>query len=65
MGNLNINSISGKFDKCLIPSDVDILALTETKLDETLTTSIFRIDGFPSPFRVDQNRKGGGILIYV
>ena len=33
--NLNINSISGKFDqlKCLISNHVDILVLTKTKLD--------------------------------
>ena len=41
------------------------MVLTETKLDETLTTSGFLIDGFSSPFRPDRNRKGGGILIYV
>ena len=27
--------------------------------------SSFLIDGFSSPFRLDRNRKGGGILIYV
>ena len=49
---------------CLISNHVDILVLTETKLDETFTTSTFFIDGFSSPFRLDRNRKGGGILIY-
>ena len=39
--------------------------LTETKLDETFITSSFLIDGFSLPFRLDRNRKGGGILIYV
>ena len=65
--NLNINSISGKFNqlKCLIQNHVDILVLTETKLnDETFTTSSFLIDGFFSPFWLYQNRKGS-ILIYM
>ena len=66
--NLNINSISGKFNqlKCLIQNHVDILVLTETKLDdETFTTSSFLIDGFSSPFWLYQNRKGSGILTYM
>ena len=67
IGNLNINSISGKFDqlKCLISNHVDILVLTETKLDEMFTTSSFLIDGFSLPFQVDQSQKGGGIFINV
>ena len=67
IGNLNINSISGKFDqlKCLISNHVNILILTETKLDETFRISSFLIDGFSSPFRLDRNRKVGSILIYV
>ena len=67
IGNISINSISGKFDqlKCLISNHVDILVLTETKLGETFTTSSFLIDDFSSFFRLDRNRKGGGIFIYV
>ena len=64
---LNINYISGNLDKlkCLISSHADILVLTETKLDETFTSSSFLIDGFSSPFWLDRSRKGGGILRYV
>ena len=49
------NSISGKFDRlnCLISNHVDILVLTETKLDEMFTTSSFLTDGFSSPFWLD------------
>ena len=39
--------------------------MTETRLDETFTKSSFLIDGFSAPFRLDRNRKGGGIIIYV
>ena len=67
IGNLNINSLSGKFEQlnCLISNLVDILLLTETKLDEILLTSSILRDVVSSPFRLDQNRKGGSILIYV
>ena len=59
IGNLNIKSVSGKFDqlKCLISNHVDILVLPETKQDETFTVPSFRLDGFSSTFRLDQNGK--------
>ena len=65
LGNLNINFISRKFEqlKYLISNHVDILVLTETKLNKTFATSSFLIDGFSSPFRLNRNRKGGSILI--
>ena len=55
IGNRNINSKSRKIDqlKSLFSNHVDILVLTETKLDETFTTSSFLINGFSSPFRLD------------
>ena len=67
IGNININSLPGKFVqlKCLISNYVDMLVLTEAKLDETFTTSSFLIDGFSSPFQLNRNWKGGGILVYV
>ena len=67
IGNLNINSICNKFDslKSIIPNNIDILVITETKLDETFPISQFVIDGYKEPYRLDRNRKGGGILIYV
>ena len=35
MGNLNVYSVNSKFDqlKCFLPGKVDILVLTENKLD--------------------------------
>ena len=45
IGNLNINSISNKFNqlKLLVRGKVDILVITETKLDSTFPTSQFLI----------------------
>ena len=67
IGNLNINSIAGKFDhlKTIIEKNIDILVVTETKLDESFPTSQFLIEGYSEPYRMDRNRKGGGILIFV
>ena len=44
---------------------VDILMLSETKLDSTFPSIQFLINGFSVPYRLDQNSKGGGILLYV
>ena len=65
IGNLNINSISNKFDqlKLLVQGKVDILVITETKLDTTFPTSQFLIEGYSEPYRFNRNRNGGGILI--
>ena len=42
-----------------------ILVNTETKLDNTFPTSQFLVDGFYEPIRLDRNRNGGGIMIFV
>ena len=67
MAHLNINSIRNKIEdlKTLIAQNVDILAVSETKLDESFPTSQFLIDGFKKPFLYDKNANGGGILVYI
>ena len=67
IGNLNINSLPNKFNqlKELVLKHVDILVLTETKLDDSFPNSQFLVDGFSEPFRIDRNRSGGGVMIYV
>ena len=44
---------------------VDIVAITETKIDNTFTTNQFLIEGFLPPYRSDRNKYGGGILVYI
>ena len=67
IGNLNINSLPNKFNqlKELVLKHVDILVLTETKLDNSFPNSQFSIDGFSEPFRIDRNRSGSRIMIYI
>ena len=67
IGNLNVHHLPSRFDelKCVIQGRIDLLILTETKLDESFPTSQFLIDGFSTPYRQDRNINGGGILIYI
>ena len=67
IGNLNINSLPNKFEqlKDTVLKYVDVLVLTETKLDDSFPKAQFLVDGFSEPYRYDRNRKGGGIMIYI
>ena len=62
-----MNSIQNKFDslKFLVAKNLDILVVSETKLDSTFPPGQFLIAGFKHPFRYDRNQNGGGILVYV
>ena len=67
IGHLKINSIHNKFEmlSMSVAQYVDILILSETKLDSTFPSIQFLINGFSVPHRLDQNIKGSGILLYV
>ena len=43
----------------------DILVITETKLDESFPKGQFVLDGFSTPYRLDRNCHGGGILMFI
>ena len=64
---LNVNSLPNKFDqvKTFIQGNIDILIITESKLNETFPLGQFCIDDFTVPYRLDRNIHGGGVLIYV
>ena len=61
IGNLNINSFAGKFDKLklMVQHKVDILVLTETKIDSSFLNQQFHIEGFCLPYRGLSLHKGG------
>ena len=67
ISNININSLPAKFDqvKKVILKNVDVLVITETKLDDTLPLSQFYVDRFTMPYRLVRNHNGGGVIIYV
>ena len=61
MGNLNINSLPNKFEdlKILVKGKVDILVITESKLDHAFPDLPFHISGYNKRFRKDRNRSVG------
>ena len=64
---LNINSLSNKYESLVqqITGNIDILMVSETKLDNSFPVSQFLIDGYTSPFRIDRDNNGGGIMLFV
>ena len=65
--HLNINSIRNKFE---MPSDqvkgnIDVLLVSKTKIDDNFPIGIFLIDGFSTPYRLDRNSNGGGLMLFV
>ena len=65
--HININSIRNKFEdlKEIVQKNIDILTISETKLDESFPTNQFNMDGYAPPFRLDRSSEGGGLLIYI
>ena len=67
LAHLNINSIRNKFDQLVngIKGNIDVLMISETKLDDSFPSMQFLIEGYGSSYRLDRNSRGGGILVYV
>ena len=65
IGHLNINSLRNKF---VFVEDIiklfDVFLVSESKLDHTFPSNQFRINGYKS-FRLDCNRFGGGLILYI
>ena len=56
-GHLNIN-LRNKFDLLIeqVKGSIDILMVSETKLDDSFPKGQFLMEGFHSPFKFDRNR---------
>ena len=67
IGHININSIRNKFEMLSnsIKGNLDILMISETKLDSTFPSNQFTIEGYAAPIRFDRNGRGGGIILYI
>ena len=65
IGHLNINSFRNKF---VFIEDIiklfDVFLVSESKLDHTFPSNQFRINGYKI-FRLDRNRFGGGLILYI
>ena len=66
IAQLNINSIRNKFTSLsnMIKDNIDILLISESKIDSSFPTVQFHIDGY-TIHRRDRNENGGGLLLYV
>ena len=64
---LIINCIRNKFHflESEASKHLDILLISETKINESFPSAQFLLDGFSRPYRLDRCANGGGILLYV
>ena len=65
--HLNINSIWNKLETLydIVKNKIDILLVSEIKIDNTFPVNQFILNGFFMPFRLDRTANGGGLLLYV
>ena len=66
IAQLNINSLRNKFASLstMIKDYVDLLLISETKIDSSFPIAQFHIDGY-TIHRCDSDENGGGLLLYV
>ena len=66
IGQPNINSLRNKFNLLAekIKGIINVLAISETKFDESFPVGQFWIPVHVSPFRLDRVHHGGGIMIF-
>ena len=65
--HLNIDFIRNKFEllSLQIIGNVDVLMISQTKIDDSFPVGQFLIEGFCTPYKLDRNSKDGGILLYA
>ena len=59
---LNINSIRNKFQflATQVKSKIDILMISETKIDKSFSKANFLMEGLSTPYSLDRDSKDGG-----
>ena len=67
---LNANSLTAqnRLDEIALfteTNNVDILMISETKLDSNVHPNLYKIDNFQPPYTKHRNRYGGGVAIYA
>ena len=67
IGQHNINSIRNKLELLTlqIKENINIFRISEKKLDDSIPTSQFLINGFKTHFRIDRNGHGVWILLNI
>ena len=67
IGHLNVCTIIKNLEEIesiLVSSKIDILTISESRLDGTVQDSEISINGY-TILRKDRNRNGGGVLMYI
>ena len=66
IAQLNINFMAPKFEPLvsLLKDNIDLLMVSETKVDDSYPTEQFKIEGYSKPIRLDRNRHGCGLMIF-
>ena len=49
----------------MVSNNIDVLLLSEMKIDNTFLLSQFCVSGYSVPFRIDRTENGSGIMLYV
>ena len=67
VAHLKVNSLRNKFDSLVsqMTGSIDILMVSDVKLDESFLISQFIIKGFGVSYRVDRNANVGGTVLLV
>ena len=67
IASININFLENKFQPLvsLIKDNIDILLVSETKLDDTYPKDQFSIEGYSEPIRLDRDSNGGGLMLFI
>ena len=67
IGHININSLRNKSELLtkMFRDKVDLLMISETKLDSSFPNAQFYMKSYSKPYMLDRNSKGGGIILYV
>ena len=67
IGQLNINSIRNTFYFLCseISPCLDLLLVSETKLDDSFPTAQLLMSGFCKPYSLDRCSNGAGLLLYI
>ena len=65
--HININCLRNKFEMLqeVIRNNIDVLLISETKLDSSFPSSQFTLDGFTPPYRLDRTQQRGGIMLFI
>ena len=60
-------TLQGKFDSLqhIINKNTDVLLISETKIDSSFLSFQFHLEGYATPYILERNTNGSGILLYA